>query len=68
VSTCPHCNVPRRYEGRRRLQTGGVGAEVMFGEMLTVSNVDAHIYACPQCGSMETFADGVVDHPIAGNR
>jgi hypothetical protein len=66
-STCPHCDTPRRYAGRRRLQTGGVGAEMVFGEMLTVSNVDVHIYTCPQCGSMETFADGVVAHPIAGN-
>ena len=67
ASTCPHCEIARSYEGRRRLQSGGVGAEMVFGEMLSVSNADVHWYACPRCGSIELFADGVVDHPLRGN-
>lgn len=55
VPTCPHCNVTRRYAGRRMLQTGNKVGEVLFGEMLAVSNVATEVYVCPTCGSMELF-------------
>ena len=67
-SVCPHCDLPREYEGTRQLQVGSVGAELVFGELLSVSNAVTHWYVCRQCGSVEVFADGVVRHPLAGNR
>jgi hypothetical protein len=66
VSTCPHCDRPRAYEGLRRLQSGGVGAEMVFGT-LSVSNIDLHVYACAYCGSIELFEQGSVRHPFAAN-
>jgi hypothetical protein len=67
VSTCPHCDQPRAYQGVRQLQSGSVGAEMMFGELFTVSNAGVHWYMCQTCGSVELFADGLVRHPLSGN-
>jgi predicted RNA-binding Zn-ribbon protein involved in translation (DUF1610 family) len=38
----------------------------VFGEMLTVSNVDMAVYACPTCGSVELFLSGKATHPLPG--
>jgi hypothetical protein len=65
-SSCQHCDQLRHYEGLRRLQSGGVGAEVVFGT-LTVSNIDFHVYTCANCGSIELFQDGSLRHPFAAN-
>jgi hypothetical protein len=65
-STCQHCDQLRHYEGLRRLQSGGVGAEMVFGT-LTVSNIDFHVYTCARCGSIELFQSGSLPHPLSGN-
>src|SRR5919197_1385716 len=64
-STFPHCNVPRISRGQRSLQSGNVGAELVFGELLAVANLAVHVYACPTCGSLELFLAGAVAHPVA---
>ena len=67
VSTCSHCgDQPREYDGVRRLQSGGVGAEMVFGT-LSVSNIDLHVYTCAYCGSVELFQTSSLPHPFAGN-
>jgi hypothetical protein len=66
TSDCPRCQTPREYAGKRRVQTGGVMAEEMFG-VWAMANLDVHIYACRRCGSIELFADGPVPHPLPGN-
>jgi phage FluMu protein Com len=68
ASVCPHCDLARSYQGVRNLQVGSVGAELIMGELLSVSNAKVHWYVCPSCGSVEQFAVGVVPHPLAGNR
>ncbi|MDX6548228.1 MAG: hypothetical protein QOG33_1778 [Gaiellales bacterium] len=66
-SRCPHCgDEPRYYDGRQRLQSGGAGAEMVFGA-LSVSNVDVHVYICGYCGSIELFQDRQLPHPLPGN-
>jgi hypothetical protein len=67
ASTCAHCgDHPRQYDGERRLQSGGVGAEMVFG-VLSVSNFDVHVYTCGYCGSIELFQGGSMRHPLSGN-
>jgi hypothetical protein len=48
------------------LQSGNKVGEILFGEMLAVSNVATEVYVCPTCGSMELFLSGKAKHPLPG--
>lgn len=65
--SCPYCGVPREHRGRRnvatvadptRLTRAGAGVSSLGLEPV-------ELYACPSCGSIELFAVGHVDHPLA---
>lgn len=58
VSQCGRCGAARQYVGFRRFQLAGA----------VLGTAHFHIYACPHCGSLEQFIDGIVPHPLAGNR
>lgn len=66
--TCARCAQPREYRGRRHLMA--VQRPEQFGRLEDLGLarpglVVHHEYACPRCGSIELFADGFVDHPVA---
>jgi len=54
-SVCSHCDLPREYQGTRQLQVGSVGAELMFGELLSVSNAVTHWYICRSAAASRSF-------------
>ena len=59
---CVRCKVPKRYLGNRRFHEGrrwGVLGDL--GELF-VNRETFDIYACPVCGSVEFFVDGVGEH------
>lgn len=57
--TCPRCQCDKQYLGTRRLREGAQFG--IFGELaqVFVNREKFDVYACPQCGSVEFFVDGV---------
>ena len=66
---CPHCGVPRRYEGRRNVMSAGAPDNVAREDDFQLSRPETHAYeeyACPRCGSVELFRAGPLEHPLPG--
>ncbi len=56
---CTRCNIAKRYLGTKRFHEGprwGILGDL--GELF-VNKETFDIYACPRCGSVEFFVDGV---------
>ena len=67
--TCPHCGVPRVYEGRRNLMSAGTPEQVAREEGFQLARPETRPYeeyACPRCGSVQLFRAGRLDHPLPG--
>lgn len=65
--SCARCGVPREYRGARDVLTVTRREEIGRLEDLGRSRPQVaayHEYACPRCGSVELFADGVLAHPL----
>lgn len=65
--SCGRCGVPRTYRGARDVLTVLQREELGRAGDLGRSRPQAvayHEYACPRCGSVELFADGVLPHPL----
>ncbi len=68
--TCPHCGVPRVYEGRRNLMSAGTPEQVAREEGFQLARPETRPYeeyACPRCGSVQLFRAGRLDHPLPGS-
>lgn len=66
---CPHCGVPRRYEGRRDVMSAGAPDQVAREESFQLARPETRAYeeyACPRCGSVELFRAGRLEHPLPG--
>jgi hypothetical protein len=66
---CPHCGVPRAYEGRRDIVSFDAPEQGLRDDQLgrmRPSSRPYEEYVCPRCGSVELFRSGVLDHPLAG--
>ncbi len=56
---CPRCNITKQYLGTKKFHEGrryGFLGEI--GELF-VNKETFDVYACPRCGSVEFFVDGV---------
>lgn len=65
--SCGRCGVPRAYRGARDVLTVLHREELGRADELGRARPQAvayHEYACPRCGSVELFADGVLPHPL----
>ena len=60
--TCPRCNVPKAYLGTKEFHEGTRWG--FLGELgeLFVNKESFDVYACPTCGSVEFFVDGIGEH------
>jgi hypothetical protein len=57
--TCTRCNVAKTYLGTKQFHEGKRwGALGELGELF-VNKEQFDVYACPRCGSVEFFVDGV---------
>jgi len=56
---CPRCNVAKAYLGTKRFHEGRRWG--LLGDLgeLFVNKETFDVYACPSCGSVEFFVDGV---------
>jgi hypothetical protein len=56
---CPRCSVSKRYLGTKRFHEGTRWG--IFGDLgeLFVNKETFDVYACPKCGSVEFFVDGI---------
>jgi len=56
---CPRCECEKQYLGTKRLKDGAQFG--IFGELaqVFVNREKFDVYACPKCGSVEFFVDGV---------
>jgi len=67
--TCPRCGVARVYRGRRQVVTTEQPSDLARADDLgraRLGSVVYHDYGCPQCGSIELFGDGTLQHPLGG--
>lgn len=59
---CPRCNVPKAYLGTKKFHEGPrYGFLGELGELF-VNKETFDVYACPRCGSVEFFVDGIGEH------
>lgn len=66
--TCPYCGIAREHRGRRNLTHVSDPTRISRADA-SVSNLGyepVELYACPDCGSIELFAPGGLDHPLGG--
>jgi hypothetical protein len=68
VPRCPYCERPRRYEGLRQVVTAERPEELARADSDRARHGARgwHEYACPDCGSVELFAAGALEHPLPG--
>lgn len=59
---CPRCHTTKQYVGTRRFHEGTRWG--LLGDLgeLFVNKETFDVYACPRCGSVEFFVDGVGEH------
>lgn len=60
--SCPRCNVQKTYLGTKRFHEGKRWG--LLGDLgeLFVNKETFDVYACPMCGSVEFFVDGIGEH------
>ena len=59
---CARCDVPMRYMGEKQFHEGRrYGLLGDIGELF-VNKERFDVYACPRCGVVEFFVDGVGEH------
>ena len=66
--TCPYCGVPRQHRGRRNVATVADPTRLTHAQA-TISSLGleaTELYVCPECGSIELFSSGFLDHPLGG--
>lgn len=59
---CTRCNVPKRYMGTRLLEAQTPWDSIFSLWAVTGVQPKFDLYACPTCGSVEFFLDGVGEH------
>jgi len=58
---CPSCKLPLDFLGTRKFHEGSRAAPFLLGEIgeLFVNREHFDVYACPRCGRVEFFLEGV---------
>jgi hypothetical protein len=57
---CQRCKTSLEYLGKRRFHEGGYLTPMLLGDLF-VNREDFDLYACPRCGHVEFFLEGVAE-------
>ena len=61
---CPRCQTAMRFIGTKKFHEGTRAWGFVLGDLgeLLTKRINLDVYACPRCGRVELFLDGVGEH------